>query len=180
MARFSGNLNQDKLKIIMKTFIQSQFNYCSLTWMFRSRILHNKINKLQERELRLVHKNENLTFQDLLELDNSVTVHQKNLQKLATEMYKAKNNASPLLMQDLFNAQVTTHDLRNKKYWDIPKTRTVCYGIESVRYRGPKIWELLPDNIKEATSVAEFETKIKTDCTCRLCKTYIQNVVYNN
>ena len=61
----------------MKTFIQSHFNYCSLTWMFHSRILNNKINKLHERALRLVYQNENLTFQDLLELDNSVTVHQK-------------------------------------------------------------------------------------------------------
>ena len=114
LARISRYLNQDNLKIIMKTFIQSQFNYCSLTWMFRSRILNNKINKLHERELRLVYKNENLTFQDLLELDNSVRVRQKNLQKLATEMYEAKNNVSPLLMQDLIDAQVTTHDLRNK------------------------------------------------------------------
>ena len=131
----------------MKTFIQSQFNYCSLTWMFHSRILNNKINKLHERTLRLVYKNENLTFQDLLELGNSVTLHQKKLQKLATEMYKAKNNLPPRPMQDLFNAQVITHDLRNKRYWDIPQTRKVCYGIELVRYRGPKTWKFLPDNI---------------------------------
>ena len=70
LARMSRYINQDKLKIIMKTFIQSQFNYGSLTWMFHSRILNNKINKLHERALRLVYKNENLTFQDLLELDN--------------------------------------------------------------------------------------------------------------
>ena len=133
LARISKYQNRHKLKIIMKTFIQSQFNYCSLTWMFHSRILNNKINKLHERALRLVYINENLTFQDLLELDNSVTVHQKNLQRLAIEMYKAKHNLSPLPMQDLFTPQVITHDLRNKRYWDIPKTRTVCYGIESVR-----------------------------------------------
>ena len=146
LARISRYLNQDKLKIIMKTFIQSHFNYRYLTWIFHSRILNNKINKLHERALRLVYKNENLTFQDLLELDDSVTVHQKKLQKLATGMYKSKNHLSPLPMHDLFNAQVTTHDLRNKRYWDIPKTRTVCYGIESVRRH--KTWELLPDNIR--------------------------------
>ena len=105
LARISRYINQDKLKIIMKTFIQSQFNYCSLTWMIHSRILNNKVNKLHERALRLVYKYENLTFQDLLELDKSVTVHQKNPQKLATEMYKVKNNFSPPPMQDLFNAQ---------------------------------------------------------------------------
>ena len=56
MARVSKYINQEKLKIIMKTFIQSQFNYCPLTWMFHSRILNNKINKLHERALRLVYK----------------------------------------------------------------------------------------------------------------------------
>ena len=37
LARISQYLNQDKLKIIMKTFIQSQFNYCPLIWMFHNR-----------------------------------------------------------------------------------------------------------------------------------------------
>ena len=44
--------------------------------------------------LRIVYKNDNLTFQELLEKDNSVTVHHKNLQRLAIEMYK--NKKSPL------------------------------------------------------------------------------------
>ena len=51
MARVSKYINQEKLKIIMKTFIQSQFNYCPLTWMLHSRILNNKINKLHKRAL---------------------------------------------------------------------------------------------------------------------------------
>ena len=91
-ARISKYLSQDKLKIIMRTFIQSQFNYCPLIWMFHSRTLNNIINKLHERALRIVYKNENLCFQELLDLDNSVTIHQRNLQKLVVEIYKVKNN----------------------------------------------------------------------------------------
>ena len=79
-------MTQDKLKLVMKTFIMSQFNYCSLVWMFHSRTLNTKINKLHERALRLVYKNDSSTFQELLELDNSFTIHERNLQKLATEM----------------------------------------------------------------------------------------------
>ena len=41
----------------MKTFIESQFNYCPLTWMFHSRKLNNRINKLHERALKIVYKN---------------------------------------------------------------------------------------------------------------------------
>ena len=161
LARISKYLSQDKLKIIMNTFIQSQFNYCPLIWMFHCRTINNKINRLHERALRLVYKNDNFTFHELLQLDGSVTIHQRNLQKLATEMYKAKNQISPLPMQELFNTQDIPHNLRNKRYWEVPRTRTVCYGTETLRYRGPQTWELLPIDIKEAKSLSDFKTKIK-------------------
>ena len=55
----------------MKAFITSQFSYCPLIWMFHSRNLNNKINWTHERALRSVYQN-NLTFSELLDLDNSV------------------------------------------------------------------------------------------------------------
>ena len=109
----------------MKTFITSQFNYCPLTWMFHNRTLNNKINKLHERVLRLVYDDINLSFQDLLDLDNSMTIHQRNIQKLAIEMYKIKNNLSPIPMKDIFKEYVNTYDLRNKRCWEASKVRTV-------------------------------------------------------
>ena len=164
----------------MKTFIQSQFNYCPLTWMFHNRTLTNKINKLHERALRIVYKNDSLTFQGLLDKDDSTTIHQRNLQRLATEMYKVKNQTPPLPMQEIFSEQVNVHDLRNKRCWKIPKVSTVGYGTENIRYRGPITWELLPAEIKEAKSLIEFKTKIKRwepyGYTCRLCKIYIFNL----
>ena len=81
LARISNYLSKDKLKIIMKTFIQSQFNYCPLTWMFHNRTLNNKINKLHERALRIVYKNDSLTFQELLDKDDSITIHQRKSTK---------------------------------------------------------------------------------------------------
>ena len=90
LARVSRYLSRDKLKLLMKAFISSQFNYCPIIWMFHNRTLNNKINKLHERALRL-YKNDDLTFQELLVMDNSVTVHETNLQRLAIEMFKAKN-----------------------------------------------------------------------------------------
>ena len=72
----------------MSAFITSQFNYCPLIWMFYNRTLNKKINKLHEGALRLVYKDKNSTLQELLEKDNAVTIHQRNLQRLAIEMYK--------------------------------------------------------------------------------------------
>ena len=58
-TRMTKYLSFDKKKIIMKTFFESQFKYCPLTWMFHSRKLNNKINSLQERALRLVYNDFN-------------------------------------------------------------------------------------------------------------------------
>ena len=144
LARISKYMNKDKLKLIMKAFITSQFNYAPLTWMFHSRTLNNKINKPHERALRLVYDKQNLTFQELLDLDDSITIHHKNIQKLAIEMFKIKNNLSPPLMKGIFKENTNTYDLRNKRCWEPPNVRTVHYGSETIRYRGPKTWDMVP------------------------------------
>ena len=177
LMRISKLLGEDKLKLIMKTFIESQFNYCPLLWMFCSRTINNKINKLHERALRVVYKNDNLTFQQLLEKDKSFTIHERNLQKLAIEMYKVKHKMSPLPVQEIFKPKTNSYDLRNKIEWEKAKVRTVNNGTETIRFRGPETWELLPDDIKEASSLSEFKRKIKNwkphGCTCKLCKVYV-------
>ena len=90
LARISHYMDLNKRRNLMKAFITSQFSYCPLIWMFHSRNLNNKINRIHERALRLVYQN-NLSFSELLDLDNSVTVHQKKLPVLVTEICKVKN-----------------------------------------------------------------------------------------
>ena len=114
LARVSKYMSKDKLRLIMRAFITSQFSYAPLTWMFHSRTLNNKTNKIHERALRLVYDGENLTFQELLDLDGSITIHHKNIQRLAIEMFKIKNNLSPPLMNDIFKENTNTYDLRKK------------------------------------------------------------------
>ena len=116
LARISKYTSKDKLRLMMRAFITSQFNYAPLTWMFHSRTLNNKINRMHERALRLVYDDENLTFKELLDLDDSVTVHHNNIQKLTIEMFKIKNNLSPPLMKDIFKENTNTYDLRVIRY----------------------------------------------------------------
>ena len=163
----------------MKTFIESQFNYCPLLWMCHSRILNGKINKLHERALRVVYKGDNLTFQQMLEKDNSYTIHERNLQKLAVEMYKVRHNLSPAPFQDIF-IKANPQNLRNDRGFEIPKVRTVNNGIETIRYRGPITWDMVPKDIQESKTLSQFKAKIKKwkpkDCACRLCKVYISDL----
>ena len=71
--------------------------------MFHSRTMEHRINRIHERALRLVYdQSHELTFDQLLVKDNSVSIHQKNLQVLATEIFKAKNRIAPTIMAELF------------------------------------------------------------------------------
>ena len=82
--RVAKYMTTEKLRLVMKSFIESQFKYCPLVWMFYSKKIHNRINKLHERALRVVYKDDDdLTFEELLVKDNSFNVHDRNLQKLA-------------------------------------------------------------------------------------------------
>ena len=72
----------------MKSFVTSQFKYCPLIWMFHSRRLNKKVNSIYERALRITYQDHISTFQELLSKDNSVSMHHRNLQALATEILK--------------------------------------------------------------------------------------------
>ena len=69
--------------------------------MFHNRQLNQKLNKIQERALRITYKNTESTFSDLLQRDCAVTIHTKNLQILMTEMYKTRNDLNPSFMQEI-------------------------------------------------------------------------------
>ena len=104
LARVCNYMDTKKRGLLMNAFITSQFSYCTLVWMFHSRTLNDGINKIHERALRLVYKNETFfSFDDILKRNKSVTIHQKNLQLLATEIYKTKNDLGPKIMKDTFH-----------------------------------------------------------------------------
>ena len=70
--------------------------------MFHSRSINNKINRLHERVLRIVHNDFKPSFKNLLEKYGTVSIHVKNLQKPATEMFKISKNFYVPLMSELF------------------------------------------------------------------------------
>ena len=54
------------------------------------------------------------------------------------------------------------------------------YGTETVSLLGCKIWDILPNEIKNSETLHKFKAKIKSwipaDCPCRLCKRYVAQV----
>ena len=179
LSRVSGLMSINQRRILMKSFIQSQFGYSPLVWMFHSRELNNRINRIHERSLRVVYRDNVSSFGELLEKDNSFTIHERNIQSLAIELYKAVNHLSPEFMNEILPLK---RDLSHcsKQDFITKNVRTVHNGTETLSYLGPKIWLLIPNEIKELKSLNKFKQKIKkwkpNKCPCRLCKVYVSGV----
>ena len=95
-------MSLEKRRTLMKAFIKSQFNYCPLIWILLFRTLKNKISHIHERALRTVYSDYNPSFCELLDKDETFTIHQKNVQNLAIEIYKYLHGLSSAILSEVF------------------------------------------------------------------------------
>ena len=146
----------------MKAFIESQFNDCPLIWMLLSRTLNNKINRIYETALRTVYSDYNSSFNELLDKDGSFTIHQRNVQSLAIEIYKYLHGLSPAILSEVFKFNETIpYDLRMRNGLDARNSKTVRYDAETISFLSPKIWSLVPQNIKDSGSLSCFKKTLE-------------------
>ena len=140
LARVPTFMDPGKLRFLTNSFINLQFSYCPLIWMFHDRNLNAKLNKIHERPLRIVLKDTHADYEALLKLDNAVSIHQRNLQYLLTEIYKTKSSLNASFMRELFQPRDLQYNLRNRNTLEIPKVVTTSYAIETVQFIGQKLW----------------------------------------
>ena len=108
--------------------------------MFCGRNLNNQINCLHERSLRIVYNDYESSFQELFELDNSVSI-------LAIELFQVKNGLSNRIMSELFDFRNIEDNLRSQKDF-LLEHYTTNYGLWSLRYLAPKIWNVITADIR--------------------------------
>ena len=119
-------------RIYLKTFIESQFGYCPLIWMFYSRRVNDKINHLHELSLRIVYKDNYSSYVDLLAKDKSFTIHQRNIQSLAIELFNVKRNLSNVIVCNILKTRTLTYNLRSQTDFMRDCVNTRHYGLNSL------------------------------------------------
>ena len=138
--------------------------------------LNRKINHLLERALRIAHNNFDSSFDTLLEKDESVVIHQRNLGSLLIEMYKILSKISPAFICYLISGSEYKYQTRShykitestdgaisekKIMMKIPQVHKVHTGIESFSYLGPKLWNSLPKDVRKSNTLESFISKLK-------------------
>ena len=110
-----------------------------------------------------------------------MSVHQRNLQILAIEMFEVSNGLPPVLMNDILKLRVKkTYNLRKLFQFYRLKVNSIYNDTESVSFLEPVIWDFVANELKDIGNLAAFKRAIKKwspeKCPCSFCKVYISNV----
>ena len=166
----------EQRKRIVNSFITSRFSDCPLLWMFHSQRLNNCINHIYESALRIIYQDYNSSFKELLRKYSSLTIHQRNLKLLVPEMFKVNIGCAPDSIKEIFEIDYRNYIFRHDSLIKRFNIRWVYYGTETTSFIGRKIWDILPNTCKDATSWKSFIINLKRwipdNCPCRLCETY--------
>ena len=160
LRRIRKYLSLEKAKMLGNAFIDSQFNYAPLIWMFCRKGLYLKMQKIHHKTLKVIYQS-NKTYEELLELRETVSIHQRHLRFLVTEVYKSTSYLNSKFMCSFFTHKEIPYNLRKGQVLSLPPARSTYYGTNSVHFRGSLIWNNLPSYIKSSRSVCEFKNNIK-------------------
>ena len=116
----------------------------------------------------------------MLENNNDIFNHCKNIQILFIEVFKLKMNFPRPIMESMLNRRISTYNLRNFQEFVTDRKKTIWYGLKTLSYRYLQLWSLLPEVLKETNSLSQLKRNsrqwICNDCPRRLRKKYIQNI----
>ena len=161
---FSKYLKVDRRLSVYKSFIQSNFSYCPVAWLFCGRKNSNKLEKLQECAPRIVFDDFSSSYEFLCERANTLPLFLYRLRFLGIEMYKRIKETYSTYLNNLLCEQTSDYQLRDSGRLIQPKFNTFKFCFKSVRYFGAKLWNVLPVDIKQSESLSISKTRITKWC----------------
>ena len=161
LKRLRPFICDDTTILLYRALIEPYFDYCCPVWDGLSNELADKLQKLQNRAIRVITKSDYYSsataLRSKLGWDNLCTRREK--QKLKT-MFKTLNDQSPEYLKGLFKLFSTDYGLRNcDNKLALPKPRT-DFLKRSFCYSGAHLWNSLPSNVRAIRSFTNFRNEI--------------------
>ena len=173
LKRIGNNLSKLGKLTIYYSFILSNFNYCPLVWHFCGESNTKKLEKIQERALRFIYNDSDSPYENLLEKSQLPSLRLRRLRSMAIEVFKIINKQTPVYLHDLVTIKKSSYSFRYNNTVNIPRVNTTRYGLHSLRYGAAKLWNELPNDLREGISLNNSKNLIsKWDgdgCSCSFC-----------
>ena len=157
-------VKRETLLTLYNSLIQPQFDYCNVVWDNPTKGLTDRLQRLQNRAARVITgASYEIRSKDILNDLNWETLAQRREKHKAILMYKITNDLTPSYLSDKFTTVEKTknYNFRNKAFnLNIPHAKT-SYLEKSLLCKGPKIWNSIPTEIRQSSSLNSFKQKIK-------------------
>ena len=160
-SRISRYLNVQAKKLIFRSFIMSNFDYCSLVWHFCGKKNNSKMERIQKRALSIVFNDFDADYDELLIKMETNSILQTRLNRIAIEVYKSINALNPSYIRSIFEIKNISYELRDSSRLDQPLKQTTNFGLRSINYLGSKIWNNLPLNIKNSPDLISLKRGLR-------------------
>ena len=162
MSRIKCNLDTTSLLVLYNSFIVSNFQYCNIVWMFTSKTSLKKLDRLNERAIRLVYNDKSTNYQRLMSENKHLDIYKLCMKSLLCTMYKIWNNVSPTYISDIFRKNaISNYNLRDDKKFILPLYTCKKFGYHCIDYIGAKAWNDLPTHIKARDTLPSFKHNLK-------------------
>ena len=162
LARIAKYLDVRSRRTIYNSFIMSNFNYCPLVWHFCGKTNNQKLEKIQERALRILYDDYTSTYDELIDKAGTNTLLINRLRLMALTVFKSIKSLNPPCLNDIFSKKSVPYRMRDSCIIEQPKRRTTTFGLRSFSFAGAKVWNELPTYLKETTDLNDFKSLLDT------------------
>ena len=140
------------------------FDYCDVVWDNLPSTSAERLQKLQNRAARVItRQNYDIRSHNIRKTLKWETLEERRFKHKATMMYKTQNNSAPTCLQNLFrekdNSVYNLRNNNNQLVLGIPRTE---YLKRAFVYNGARIWNQLPEYIKQAKSLSSFKRELSS------------------
>ena len=149
--------------VLYHSFIASNFNYCPIVWHFCGVVNNNKLEKIQERSLRILFSDYESDVHDLLNSIGGQTLALRRLKFMLLEVYKCIKKVNAPCLHNLFNTNTIPYQLRTSKL-EQPLRRTTRYGLRTFSYVGSHLWNSVSNDHSDTAHIDfnEFRAFLNT------------------
>ena len=162
ISKVKSLLSPDVLLCLYNSFFMSFAQYGIIVWGNTLASYTNPVYKLQKKLVRIISSQpaslELLRITDVFQL------------KLLTFVFETVNRISPRCFDDFFllNSSVHEYNTRQASKGDLflAQKNTLQYGLNSIRYKGAKLWNEIPVELRSSYSKASFKIKVKMYFLC--------------
>ena len=100
-------------------------------------------------------------------------LYESRMKTIGVEIYKCRHQLNPTFVSNMFSVPERMYNLRRGSQFVQPNVNTTTFGLNTLRYEGAMIWNMIPEHIKAANDVHHFKSMMNLwsgpECHCGNC-----------